>query len=220
MPRGRVRSRGHRTGRRRKAPSSPPISWSARRRTDLRSRARAVRPRRRAGQFRRRDRPWLARRSGFRILGADLRGQCTGAVFSHAAARQSPAWPRRAGIDRQYSSRSMLTAGCRRSRSTLRQRRRWPALTKNAAHAHRFDRIRVNAINVGWVDTPAERQMQAVTLGKGEGWLAEAAAQQPFRAPADPGRRRAAGAVPSRRRFGADDRRADRLGAAVFGGLG
>jgi NAD(P)-dependent dehydrogenase (short-subunit alcohol dehydrogenase family) len=54
------------------------------------------------------------------------------------------------------------------------------ALTKNAAHAHRFDRIRANAINVGWVDTPAERAMQAVTLGKGEGWLAAAAAKQPF----------------------------------------
>jgi NAD(P)-dependent dehydrogenase (short-subunit alcohol dehydrogenase family) len=53
-------------------------------------------------------------------------------------------------------------------------------LTRNAAHAHRFDRIRVNGINVGWVDTPGERQMQAVTLGKGEGWLAEATAQQPF----------------------------------------
>lgn len=54
------------------------------------------------------------------------------------------------------------------------------ALTKNAAHAHRFDRIRVNAINVGWVDTPAERKMQATTLGKGEGWLTEASAAQPF----------------------------------------
>ena len=53
-------------------------------------------------------------------------------------------------------------------------------LTKNAAHAHRFDRIRINGINVGWVDTPAERRMQAVTLGKGEGWLADAAAAQPF----------------------------------------
>jgi NAD(P)-dependent dehydrogenase (short-subunit alcohol dehydrogenase family) len=52
-------------------------------------------------------------------------------------------------------------------------------LTKNAAHAHRFDRIRVNGINVGWVDTPAERHMQAVTLGKGEGWLADAAAAMP-----------------------------------------
>jgi len=54
-------------------------------------------------------------------------------------------------------------------------------LTKNAAHAHRFDRIRVNGIILGWVDTPVERHMQAVTLGKGEGWLAETAATMPFK---------------------------------------
>lgn len=53
-------------------------------------------------------------------------------------------------------------------------------LTKNAANAHRFDRIRVNGIYLGWTDTPGERRMQAVTLGKGEGWLAEAEASQPF----------------------------------------
>jgi NAD(P)-dependent dehydrogenase (short-subunit alcohol dehydrogenase family) len=53
-------------------------------------------------------------------------------------------------------------------------------LTKNAAHSHRFDRIRINGINVGWTDTPAERQMQSVTLGQGEGWLAEAEARAPF----------------------------------------
>lgn len=52
-------------------------------------------------------------------------------------------------------------------------------LTKNAAFAHRFDRIRVNGINVGWADTPAERHMQAVTLGLGEGWLDKANAAQP-----------------------------------------
>lgn len=54
-------------------------------------------------------------------------------------------------------------------------------LTKNTAHAHRFDRIRVNGVILGWVDTPAERYMQAVTLGKGEGWLAETAATMPFK---------------------------------------
>ena len=54
-------------------------------------------------------------------------------------------------------------------------------LTKNAAHAHRFDRIRANGVILGWVDTPAERHMQAVTLGKGEGWLAETAAAMPFK---------------------------------------
>jgi NAD(P)-dependent dehydrogenase (short-subunit alcohol dehydrogenase family) len=53
-------------------------------------------------------------------------------------------------------------------------------LTKNAANAHRFDRIRVNGINLGWADTPGERQMQGVTLGKGDGWLAKAEAEQPF----------------------------------------
>lgn len=53
-------------------------------------------------------------------------------------------------------------------------------LTKNAANAHRFDRIRVNGINVGWTDTPAERIMQAETLGNGPGWLDAANASQPF----------------------------------------
>ena len=53
-------------------------------------------------------------------------------------------------------------------------------LTKNAAHAHRFDRIRVNGINVGWTDTPAERLMQAETMARGAGWLAETEAALPF----------------------------------------
>ncbi|MGX9118913.1 SDR family oxidoreductase [Mesorhizobium sp. BHbsci] len=53
-------------------------------------------------------------------------------------------------------------------------------LTRNAANAHRFDRIRVNGINVGWTDTPAERSMQAETLGHGPGWIDAANASQPF----------------------------------------
>jgi NAD(P)-dependent dehydrogenase (short-subunit alcohol dehydrogenase family) len=53
-------------------------------------------------------------------------------------------------------------------------------LTKNAAHAHMADRIRVNGINLGWVATEGERQMQAQTLGMGEGWLDAAAAAQPL----------------------------------------
>ncbi|PTE08118.1 SDR family oxidoreductase [Mesorhizobium helmanticense] len=53
-------------------------------------------------------------------------------------------------------------------------------LTRNAANAHRFDRIRVNGINVGWTDTPAERKMQGETLGLGPGWLDAANASQPF----------------------------------------
>jgi NAD(P)-dependent dehydrogenase (short-subunit alcohol dehydrogenase family) len=53
-------------------------------------------------------------------------------------------------------------------------------LTKNAAQAHRFDRIRVNGINVGWTATPAEMKMQSETLGKGGEWLEAAERAQPF----------------------------------------
>jgi NAD(P)-dependent dehydrogenase (short-subunit alcohol dehydrogenase family) len=53
-------------------------------------------------------------------------------------------------------------------------------LTKNAANAHLSDRIRVNGINLGWVATEAEDHMQSVTLGKGPGWQAEAAARLPL----------------------------------------
>ncbi len=53
-------------------------------------------------------------------------------------------------------------------------------LTRNAAHAHRADRIRVNGINMGWVPTDGEMKMQADTLGQGAGWLEAANASQPF----------------------------------------
>ncbi|MFV2091822.1 MAG: oxidoreductase [Hyphomicrobiales bacterium] len=53
-------------------------------------------------------------------------------------------------------------------------------LTRNAAQHHRFDRIRINGINMGWADTPAERDMQANTLRLGADWLDQAARQQPF----------------------------------------
>lgn len=53
-------------------------------------------------------------------------------------------------------------------------------LTKNAANAHMADHIRVNGINLGWVDTQTERELHDVTLGKGEGWLAQQASMQPL----------------------------------------
>ncbi len=52
-------------------------------------------------------------------------------------------------------------------------------LTKNNAHALRFDKIRVNGINMGWTFTPHEDQVQK-GMGKGDNWLAEVEAQQPF----------------------------------------
>jgi len=51
-------------------------------------------------------------------------------------------------------------------------------LTKNAAHAHMADGIRVNGINLGWVATGTERALQD---GKnGPGWLEAQAAAQPL----------------------------------------
>jgi len=53
-------------------------------------------------------------------------------------------------------------------------------LTKNAAYSHRFDRIRVNGIDLGWTDTPGDRDMQARKLGHGEDWLPRAEARMPW----------------------------------------
>ena len=53
-------------------------------------------------------------------------------------------------------------------------------LTRNAANAHRFDRIRINGINMGWADTPGENAMQSRTLGHGADWAEAAGASQPF----------------------------------------
>lgn len=51
-------------------------------------------------------------------------------------------------------------------------------LTKNAAHAHMVDRIRVNGINLGWVATETEDRIQTALLG--EDWKAKVAATQPL----------------------------------------
>jgi NAD(P)-dependent dehydrogenase (short-subunit alcohol dehydrogenase family) len=53
-------------------------------------------------------------------------------------------------------------------------------LTRNAAHAHMADRIRVNGINLGWVATEAEHRMQAEVLGRGADWENVAAANLPL----------------------------------------
>lgn len=53
-------------------------------------------------------------------------------------------------------------------------------MTRNAANSYLRNRIRVNAINMGWSDTPGEMVMQGETLGKGPGWAAEVAASLPL----------------------------------------
>lgn len=53
------------------------------------------------------------------------------------------------------------------------------ALTRNLAHGLRGDRIRVNAINIGWADTPNEDAVQRAE-GQPADWLVRAEASQPF----------------------------------------
>ena len=52
--------------------------------------------------------------------------------------------------------------------------------TKNAANALARHRIRVNGINVGWMDTPGEDVTQQSYHGRPGGWLAAAEASMPF----------------------------------------
>ena len=53
-------------------------------------------------------------------------------------------------------------------------------ITKNSAHALAQHRIRVNGINVGWMDTPGEDATQRTWHSAGDNWLERAEARMPF----------------------------------------
>ena len=53
-------------------------------------------------------------------------------------------------------------------------------LTKNAAHAHRSDRIRINGLNIGWTATEGEDVIQRAAHGAEDGWLEAANARLPM----------------------------------------
>ena len=53
-------------------------------------------------------------------------------------------------------------------------------LTKNAAFSLMPWRIRVNALNIGWMKTPGEDRIMRLNHGAEDGWLEKAAAAQPF----------------------------------------
>ena len=52
-------------------------------------------------------------------------------------------------------------------------------LTKNVAHGLRFDRIRVNGINMSWAATTGEHAQQT-NSGEPENWVELAEPKQPF----------------------------------------
>src|SRR5690349_11432735 len=53
-------------------------------------------------------------------------------------------------------------------------------LTRNAAHAHRWDRIRINGLNIGWSATDGEDVTQRRSHGGDADWQARAAAALPM----------------------------------------
>lgn len=53
-------------------------------------------------------------------------------------------------------------------------------VTKNAAHAHRWDRIRINGLNMGWSATDGENITQQQAHGAGPDWQQQAAATLPM----------------------------------------
>jgi NAD(P)-dependent dehydrogenase (short-subunit alcohol dehydrogenase family) len=59
-------------------------------------------------------------------------------------------------------------------------------LTRNAAHAHRWDRIRINTLNIGWTATEGEDATQRTFHGAGENWREEAGRRLPMGRLGDP----------------------------------
>jgi NAD(P)-dependent dehydrogenase (short-subunit alcohol dehydrogenase family) len=53
-------------------------------------------------------------------------------------------------------------------------------LTRNVAHAHRWDRIRINGINIGWTETPGEDAVQRTAHGAADDWVERAGQSLPM----------------------------------------
>jgi NAD(P)-dependent dehydrogenase (short-subunit alcohol dehydrogenase family) len=53
-------------------------------------------------------------------------------------------------------------------------------LTRNAAHAYRFDRVRINGLDIGWTETEGEDATQRAFHAAADGWAARAAAGLPM----------------------------------------
>ena len=72
-----------------------------------------------------------------------------------------------------HGGQTFITAYCA-SKAAL------SALTKNVAFSLMPDHIRVNGLNIGWMDSPGEDRIQKLYHNSEDGWLAAAEARQPF----------------------------------------
>jgi NAD(P)-dependent dehydrogenase (short-subunit alcohol dehydrogenase family) len=53
-------------------------------------------------------------------------------------------------------------------------------MTKGLANALKFDRIRINTLNIGWTNTPREHVVQTQVHSRSKNWLEEASRELPF----------------------------------------
>lgn len=53
-------------------------------------------------------------------------------------------------------------------------------LTRNVAHAHRWDRVRINGVDIGWTQTEGEDAIQREAHDAADGWEQDAAASVPM----------------------------------------
>ena len=84
-------------------------------------------------------------------------------------------------------------------------------LTRNAAYAHRFDRIRINGVDIGWTDTEGEDATQREFHGADDSWRERAARALPMGRLGRVGRDRRVHRVPALR----PQRRGHRVGAGL-----
>ena len=91
-------------------------------------------------------------------------------------------------------------------------------LTRNAAHSQRTHRIRVNALNIGWMSTPAEHDVQMREGAAGQ-LARDCGCDGSFRPHPAPERRGKHDRVLAQRPSGNDDRGADRPRPARHGHL-
>jgi NAD(P)-dependent dehydrogenase (short-subunit alcohol dehydrogenase family) len=94
-------------------------------------------------------------------------------VVAHLVARQAPGTIVNIGSTSAYGGQPYLAP-------YVAAKAGLAGLTRNAAYAHRWDRIRINNLDIGWTDTDGEDATQRRFHGAGDDWRDKAAASLPM----------------------------------------
>ena len=82
-----------------------------------------------------------------------------------------PDMVRRAHQARSSTSSPSSTRRAAVPRPLLAAKAGLAGLTRNAAFAHRWDKVRINGLNIGWTQTEGEDDIQRRFHGADDGWL-------------------------------------------------